>query len=103
MELMEQQPALFEEERKLLASSNTAPAAITIGDSITAFGYDPDGWVTLLKQLYPEVLFVVSSPTCAAVGSTSHMSPSTAVVTYSAWRQCCWHQQQQASHARLLF
>lgn len=58
-ELLVQAADVFEQERLLLQEHPTGPAAITIGDSITAFGYDPDGWVTLLKQNYPQVTFVV--------------------------------------------
>jgi len=58
-ELLVQAADVFEQERLLLQEHPTGPAAITIGDSITAYGSDPDGWVTLLKQSYPQVTFVV--------------------------------------------
>lgn len=57
---MQQVPLQFEEEKLLLEQNPSAPAAITIGDSITAFGYSSEGWVTLLKQDFPTVVFVVS-------------------------------------------
>lgn len=59
-ELMQQIPSHFEEEKRLLEQNPSAPAAITIGDSITAFGYREDGWVNLLKQDFPSTVFVVS-------------------------------------------
>jgi hypothetical protein len=37
-----------------------SPVVITVGDSITSFGYEKDGWVTLLQQQYPDVTFMVS-------------------------------------------
>jgi hypothetical protein len=51
------QVQLFQQNQGQKADS---PVIITAGDSITQFGYDQGGWVTLLQQQYPDVTFMVS-------------------------------------------
>jgi len=60
-ELQLQAPELFEQEINALQQNATGPAVLTVGDSITAFGYSSDGWVSLLQQDYSHVTFVVSA------------------------------------------
>lgn len=38
----------------------TEPSVVTFGDSLTKYGYDDDGWVTLLKEGYSNLRFWVS-------------------------------------------
>lgn len=52
-QLLEQDP------HQELQHKATRPVIITAGDSITHFGYDHDGWVSLLQQQYPDVTFMV--------------------------------------------
>lgn len=60
---------VHERERELLLQNPTSPAAVTIGDSITAFGYSDDGWATRLNRDFPHMAFVVSelSAQCSRV------------------------------------
>jgi hypothetical protein len=73
-ELMQQVPSIFEEEKHVLNLHPKAGAVITIGDSITAYGYGEGGWVTLLKQDYPEMVFVVSDSSSSSSSCSWHVT-----------------------------